>query len=107
MKFYHSTTREAADAILQNGFRDNTDHFMTTTLHTGVWLSDVPLDENEGASSEALLCVECDESRLAPFEWKHFSMDGEPLPRRYREFLVPAEVVNTVPVIEVDRYSID
>lgn len=61
---------------------------MTNQLHTGVWLSDMPLDENEGASSEELLCLELDEVRVAPFEWIE---EG----KGYREFLVPAAIVNT------------
>jgi hypothetical protein len=87
---YHSTTHENAANILCEGFRDRTDHYMTENLHTGVWLSDTPLDENEGACSEALLCVELDAMVVTPYEWVE---DG----KGYREFLVPATIVNRVP----------
>jgi hypothetical protein len=46
MILYHSTTRENAARISRDGFRDRTDYYMTSHLHTGVWLSDIPLDEN-------------------------------------------------------------
>lgn len=55
MILYHSTTRENAARILRDGFCDRTDYYMTSQLHTGVWLSDMP--ENEGARSEARLCL--------------------------------------------------
>jgi hypothetical protein len=95
---YHSTTRENATNILREGFRDRTDHYMTDTPHTGVWLSDTPLDENEGGSSEVLLCVELEEGVLAFYEWVETG-------KGYREFLVPAEIVNRSPVkqSETDR----
>jgi hypothetical protein len=86
---YHSTTRENAESILREGLRDQTDEYMTSQLHTGVWLSDTPLDENEGACSEALLVLQLDEVTVAHFEWIE---DG----KGYREFLVPAAIVNSV-----------
>jgi hypothetical protein len=91
---YHSTTRENAASILREGFRDRTGKYMTTTDHTGVWLSDTPLDENEGASSEALLSVELEEGILQLYEWVETG-------KGYREFHVPAEIVNRVPVVTI------
>jgi len=102
MIFYHSTTRENAARILRDGFCDRTDYYLTSQLHTGVWLSDMPLDENEGASSEERLCLELDEARVTPFEWIE---EG----KGYREFLVPAAIVNTgeVRALEgVDLYAL-
>ena len=57
MKFYHRTTREAADAILVHGFQDAEGPYMTANIHRGVWISDMPLDVNEGAKGEVLLAV--------------------------------------------------
>lgn len=54
MILYHSTTRENAARILREGFHDRTDYYMISILHRGIWLS----DENEGARSEARLCLE-------------------------------------------------
>lgn len=94
MRLYHSTTETNASCIMHEGFRDCTGYYMTEEPHTGVWLSDMPLDENEGAASGALLSVELDETVVTPFEWVE---EGKP----YREFLVPAKIVNGSPVSRV------
>lgn len=55
-----------------------------------MWLSDVPLDANEGAFGDALLAVRFaagDLAELTNYEWLE---DGKP----YREWLVPAALVN-------------
>jgi hypothetical protein len=100
---YHSTKSENARAILKEGFRDGTGPYLTTSLHTGVWLSDTPLDENEGGCSEALLEVtfNCPEADLNPFEWIEAG-------KGYREWLVPATFVNLharVRIFALDRGS--
>lgn len=89
MRLFHSTTAVAAASILTVGFRDTTFTYLTGRLWTGVWLSDRPLDGNEGAAIGALLAVDLDlaDDELAEFEWVE---DGKP----YREWLVPAEVIN-------------
>jgi hypothetical protein len=84
MLCYHNTYK--APEILEQGFRDATGYYLTKDLHTGVWLSDVPLDANEGAGGDILLAIEIPEEVLTPFEW----VGG----MGYREFLIPAEVVN-------------
>ena len=55
----------------------------------GVWLSDMPLDCNEGAVGDELLQVDLDldEQALDGFEW---NAEGH----RYREWLVPASLAN-------------
>jgi hypothetical protein len=85
---FHSTSRENASSILREGFRDSTGNFMTSTSHTGVWFSDVPLDENEGVSSEALprVSVNFSEDELSEYEWVEHC-------KGYREWLVPASVI--------------
>jgi hypothetical protein len=94
---YHRTDRAAAEVILRKGFRDNTNYYMTAHLHTGVWLSNVPLDENEGAHGDYLLRVSLDisESELARYEWIE---EG----KGYREFLIPAELVNGHCKVEIE-----
>lgn len=89
MKLYHRTTKEAADAILQDGFKDGTGGYLTTNIYSGIWLSDVPLDENEGACGDVLLqvTVEASEHELADYEWVE---ERKP----YREWLVPASFLN-------------
>jgi hypothetical protein len=87
MRFYHRTTKANAQAIIAGGFRDGEGTYMTDTRHRGVWLSDVPLDENEGAGGEVVLSFEMPEELAADYEWIE---DGKP----YREFLCPTELVN-------------
>lgn len=55
-----------------------------------MWLSNVPLDENEGPCSDILLEVttEMTESEVAQYEWIE---EGKP----YREFLIPAAEINS------------
>jgi hypothetical protein len=84
---YHRTHAAIAERILCNGFRDGTDTYITTKEHSGVWLSNVPLDINEGTDGDTRLQVELPEQAIAGFEWIE---DGKP----YREWLVPARLIN-------------
>lgn len=88
VKLFHRTTIANARSIQRTGFRDGRGSYMTRSEHSGVWLSNVPLDENEGAIGDALLSLEIDEARIASFEWLEV---GKP----YREWLVPAAVINS------------
>jgi hypothetical protein len=48
--FFHRTTRDVADAIVRDGFVDGESQYgygFDVPL-AGVWISDVPLTENEG-----------------------------------------------------------
>jgi hypothetical protein len=85
MKPYHRTS--ASEAILAHGFLDAEGYYLTTSLHRGVWLSDRPLDDNEGADGEVLLRLEIPEEAVARHEWVEAN-------KTYREFLVPAATVN-------------
>ena len=87
MKVYHRTFYSAA--ILREGFRDSTDTYMTTREHTGVWVSDCPLDENEGADGDVLLTLSVPIDVFAQYEWLE---EGKP----YRESLIPAAILNTL-----------
>jgi hypothetical protein len=87
MILYHRTTAANAEQILRDGFRDNVGTYLTTREHSGVWLSDVPLDINEGAKGDTLLKVELPEQVIADFEWIE---EGKP----YREWLIPAQRIN-------------
>jgi hypothetical protein len=90
MILYHRTDREAAETILRQGFRDGIGQYMSNTTHSGVWLSNVPLDENEGAFGDILLEVSTDmpESEIAQYEWIE---EG----KGFREFLIPAAEINS------------
>ena len=89
MIFYHRTTAEAADLILRVGFRDTRGSYMTDREFEGVWMSDRPLDSNEGACGNVLIRIDLDlaPDDLADYEWVE---DGKP----YREWLVPADLLN-------------
>ena len=86
MRLYHRT--DAKDAILAEGFTDAEGDYLTDRLHGGVWLTDRILDASEGVGTgEDVLDLEIPEEIVAPFEW----IEGD---KGYREFLVPAEIVN-------------
>ena len=87
MILYHRTTAANAEQILRDGFRDGVGSFGTTREHSGVWLSNVPLDINEGAEGDTLIRVELPEQAIADYEWIE---DGKP----YREWLIPAQLIN-------------
>jgi hypothetical protein len=87
-RLFHVTTATAAAAILAEGFRDGSGGYGTIGKFTGVWLSDSPLDVNEGAEGDTVLMVSFSIplSALADYEWIE---EG----KGYREWLVPAEVI--------------
>ena len=89
MRLYHVTTVENAENILADGFRDTIGYYMTSREWSGVWLSNIPLDANEGARGDTLLFVDLEllERDIADFEWvEEF--------KSYREWLIPAQLIN-------------
>lgn len=76
----------AKDATKDYGLRDDIGE---PIWQTGVWLSDVPLDPNDGAHGSTLLevTVEAGDGVLDDFEWIE---EGKP----YREWLIRADVLN-------------
>lgn len=100
---YHRTNKKAATAILRGGFRDACGSYGTTHNHRGVWFSNTPLDENEGACGDVLLSVKARLSfkQLAAYEWVSER-------NSYREWLIPAALINAhskVKIVEVRRKS--
>lgn len=85
-RYFHRTP--AADAILAGGFRDATGSYLLEDMTlTGVFISDRPLDENEGAKGDHLLVVELPAGvDLDDYELVE---DG----KAYREWCVPAELL--------------
>jgi hypothetical protein len=55
MILYHRTNTAAAQSILRHGFRDGRGTYMTAQEWSGVWVSNIPLDWNEGAKGDILL----------------------------------------------------
>ena len=75
----------------RDGFKDGSGYYLTDRKWSGVWLSNVPLDGNEGARGDVLLAVSLrikSAELRAKYEWIE---EG----KGYREFLIPAAVVNS------------
>ncbi len=88
MKVYHRTS--AAEAILREGFIDHSGSYMCTDMIlTGVFVSDKPLDGNEGANGEFLLAMEIPDATFDQYELVNEGFEGT-----YRESCIPAAVLN-------------
>ena|ERR1700730_19182007 len=88
MIFYHRT--HDADAILRDGFRDKEDSYMLDNFTLrGVFLSDKPLDGNEGAGGNQLLEVSLPDD-CCDFSYYELVEEGKP----YRECCIPVEIIN-------------
>jgi hypothetical protein len=85
LKLYHRTynTKE----ILAEGFKDGKGYYLTARKHRGVWLSNCPLDANEGAFGDTVLAIKIPIKEIRDYEWIEKG-------KGYREWLVPARVVN-------------
>jgi hypothetical protein len=87
MLLYHRTPH--GDTILAEGFKDAEGSYGTSRLWRGVWVSaGDAVTANEGAEGEDVVVVEISEATVSEFEWVE---EGKP----YREFLVPAAILNT------------
>ncbi len=87
MLVYHVTAKVSADAIEAEGFVDGEGTYLTQHVRRGVWLSDDVLDISEGAWGDTVLELEIPENIVAQYEWIEED-------KGFREFLVPADVVN-------------
>jgi hypothetical protein len=86
MRCFHRTF--ASKQILQDGFKDATDTYMSGNSYSGVWFSaDYPLDINEGAKGDKVLMLEIPNHIFDKYEWIE---EDKP----YRESLLPANIVN-------------
>ena len=95
MWLYHGTTLANAEQVARNGFQDATSNFGLFSATsgepvntTGVFFSDLVLDENEGICSEAYLVLEIPDEHLASYEWME---EG----KGYREWCIPAALANS------------
>ena len=95
MKLYHRTY--AAEAILRDGFHDSKADFLTLEVNPGVWVTDRPLDEQNGALGNVVLTVSgVPEAEIAQFEWVR---SRHPPP--YRQFVIPADILNRFPIVGI------
>jgi hypothetical protein len=95
--FWHRTRAESAAKILAGGFRDGRGTYMTEIEFEGVWISDEPLDVNDGAHGTHLLRITLPPAvDLSGFEWIE---EG----KGFREWCVPAHILNTHGVSSLER----
>ncbi len=95
MRLYHGTTLANAGLVASNGFQDVTSNFGLYSgasgepvNTTGVFFSDLVLDENEGICSETYFVLEIPDEHLASYEWME---EG----KGYREWCIPAALANS------------
>ena len=97
MDLYHLTTSEAATSILREGFRDSTGNYLTTKEFSGVWLcdsADAVYQMGRGGGTLLKVSLRILEADLAEYEWVEEN-------KGYREWLVPADLINANSSVEV------
>jgi hypothetical protein len=95
VRVFHRTWSRNAKSILKTGFEDRKGSHFTRTERTGVFVSAVPLDSNEGADGDVLLSIEVPINVLNEYCWNESG-------KLYREYLVPAEILNAYRPIWID-----
>jgi hypothetical protein len=99
MILYHRTHN--TEAILRDGFRDEEGSYgLEDFTLRGVFLSDRPLDGNEGAGGDYLLEVTLPDD-CCDLSYYELVEEGKP----YREWCIPAEILNrsgTVRLVTTD-----
>jgi hypothetical protein len=92
LKLFRRVTTEEANRILTVGFEDKTGRYLTEQKWTGVFVSDRPLDSNDGVPLDATVLLEIHlavlEADIADYEWVEEGKD-------YREWQLPATMLNT------------
>jgi hypothetical protein len=93
---FHVTTRANSEKILATGFLDATGDYMTGEEHSGVFLSNYPLDCNDGAWGDTTLAVifRVSITDLDSYEWVE---EGKP----YREWSIPASYISQYATVEL------
>jgi hypothetical protein len=99
MTFYHRTTVSNAAAILQNGFADGIYHLYDEEKLRGVFVSDVPLDNQEGAGPAGHAVVLAIELKSTINELVDFEVVEEGKP--YREWCIPAGMINSEAAVSI------
>jgi hypothetical protein len=91
MRLYHYTTSDRVAQILAEGFRDSSGDSL---FPAGVWLSDSADIQHRAMHKHPegeMVVVEAPDEIARRFQTAYF-------PGRWREFCVPAEIVNRWPV---------
>jgi hypothetical protein len=76
MLVYHRT--HYAEAIMREGFLDREGLYGTAEVSRGVWVSAEPLDEDEGATGDAVVQLDVPEALFIRYEWIE---EGKGVPR--------------------------
>ena len=96
MRLYHPTRH--AESIMRDGFGEMSGTYLTESDHSGVWLFDRPVDRRIGGGDDAVMMVlDIPEPVVLPFE--------APGPFRYRQFLIPAALLNLYGPPEISQAS--
>lgn len=101
-KLYHSTSNDAAVCIQRDGFMESS----LQDVVFGVWLSDRPMTACDGVASQSDICFCVDvplEFDLSDFE---AITEGKPI-EAYREWIIPAHLVNNWPRRILNETEID
>jgi hypothetical protein len=98
---YYVTSADTVREILASGFRDairKRGPGIDGVYPAGVWLSNRPLDANDGAIGDSVVLVWFGISwrRLRVFEWPE---DGQ----AYREWLIPAAFISDFATVGLQR----
>lgn len=94
MNLYHRTY--VAERIITDGFFASEKGFVALDVHPGIWVTDEPVDERDGALGNVVLVISgVPEAAVAGFEWSHTG------PRPFREFVVPAQILNRFPIVGI------
>ncbi|MFO0904276.1 MAG: hypothetical protein U0939_14835 [Pirellulales bacterium] len=86
IRLFHATNKLSAALIEQHGFRDN----VCGNWPPGVFLSNYPVDVNEGAKGDVVFEVRLESTAEELFYEREIVEQGKP----YREFIVPASILN-------------
>ena len=85
---YHVTTVDNAQVILRDGFNETAEFYSPDTNANGVWLSDRPLNANQGIRGDITLAVSLN---LSLRELGFYKLVGTRKP--YKEWCVPASII--------------
>ena len=89
--YYHRTYPEAAAAIMEGGFKDVSETFETGSAARGVWFTDSLASASSTPSAFGSVVVAV--TLPLPIAEGHFHTDDQ----GYREYLIPAIVLNSYP----------
>lgn len=92
MRLFHATSLEAAAQIETHGFTES----KFAGIASGVFLSDRPLDGGDGASTASEVVFAVDAPSVFDLDKFELLEEGRP-PDAYREWLIPAALVNGWP----------